>query len=162
MVPNAAGISLIRSWSPGDSENVPMSWAISDKILNQDMLTMVVFVQDAVDRKIYQAASNDEDLNGEPVIHTSVADMPGSGNLSMLLYPNPASDHVYLAFGDVRTGPVEIQLFTHTGAMVRNELVQPGTEVYEMGLGGLANGVYLIRAIREGKVIRSKKLLIMH
>ena len=162
MVPNAAGTSLIRSWMPGDSESVPLSWTISDRILDQDMLTVAVFVQDAVSRTIYQAAGNDKDLNSEPVIHTSVADVLRSGQLSVLMYPNPASEHVYLAFRDLYPGPLGIQLYTHTGAMVRNELVQPGTELYEMELGGLESGVYLVRVLQEGKLIGSKKLLILH
>jgi hypothetical protein len=161
MVPNAAGVSLIRAWSPGETETIPMSWTISDRILSREMLTVVVFVQDAGNREIYQVASNDEDLNGDPVIHTSVADLLKSRNLSMLVYPNPASDHAYLAFDGALPGPVEIQMFSHTGRLVLNKLLPSGTELYEMDLGGLEGGVYLVRAIRDGKVIGTCKLLIL-
>jgi len=120
-------------WFAFKSQTSPqMSWTISDRI-----------------------------LNGDPVIHTSVADLLKSRNLSMLVYPNPASDHTILAFDGALPGPVEIQMFSHTGRLVLNKLLPSGTELYEMDLGGLEGGVYLVRAIRDGKVIGTCKLLIL-
>jgi hypothetical protein len=161
MVPNAAGISLIRTWEPGETENIPLSWDISDIILNKEMIAVVAFVQDAESREIYQAASNDPDLNGDPVIHTSVSDLLKAKNISMLVYPNPARNFAYLAFAEAIEGQLTIQLFSHTGSLVRNDLLHPGTEVYEIELGGLEKGVYLIRAIQDNRIVGTRKLLII-
>jgi hypothetical protein len=161
MVPNAAGTSLLRSWQAGDTENIPMSWNISSAILQREMLTVVAFVQDAASREIYQAASNDEDLNGDPVIHTSVEDLLRSGDLDMLLYPNPASFRAYLAFAEGLSGPLQLQMFSGTGTLVSNALLPTGTEQYEMDLGGMEEGIYFIRAILEGRVIGTRKLMIV-
>ena len=160
MVPNAAGISLIRDWNPGDSEQIPLSWDISDNILNEDLAYVVVFVQGAENQKVYQAASNDPDLNSDPVI-SSVNDHLESGSLSMMVYPNPATGTAYLSFSEALAETVEVQLFTHTGSLARNGLLLAGTEVYEMDVSGLARGVYFIRAIQDGKVIGTRKLMIM-
>ncbi len=161
MVPTAAGVSLLRSWKSGDKESIPMSWSISDRILRRDMLTVVAFVQDAAGREIYQAASNDEDLNGDPVIHTSVADLLKARDLAMMVYPNPASVRAYLAFAEKLPGRVEIQMFSHTGSLIRNAVLPPGTESYEMDLEGMEQGIYYIRAIRQGEVIGTHKFMIV-
>ncbi len=161
MVPNAAGVSLIREWEPGDSENIPLSWDVSSIILNPEMVCVVVFIQGVEDKVVYQAASNDPELNGDPVSPVSIQDVLKSRDIDLFVYPNPATDHVYLAFAEALTEKVEIQLFTHTGSLVQNRLLMPGTGLHEMSLNGLSKGVYYIRAIQDGRIIGTKKLLIM-
>jgi hypothetical protein len=161
MLPNAAGESFNRSWNAGDKVSLFHSWNISEKVLYPELLNVVVFVQDAESRMVYQAASNDPDLNGDPVIHVSLSDVLKSGDIRMLLYPNPATGKAYLAFGEPLKERVEIQLFTHTGSLVRNDLLIQGTNVFEMDLQGLSVGIYFVRAIQYGRVIATEKLMIM-
>lgn len=161
MVPNAAGVSLIRQWEPGDKESISLSWDISDIILNRELVNVVVFIQGAENRMIYQASSNDPELNGDPVAPVSVHDLLKARNIEMLVYPNPASSRVYLAFAEPLSEKVQIQLFTHTGSLVLNDLLSPGTELYEVSLKGLSKGVYFIRAIQDGQIIGTRKLLKM-
>ncbi|MFC2116954.1 T9SS type A sorting domain-containing protein, partial [Bacteroidota bacterium] len=159
MVPNAAGISLIQAWNPGDTESIPLSWDISEIILNKEEIYVVVFVQDAENHNVYQVASNDPDLQKDPI--TNLSTYLQEKDLAMMLYPNPASGEAYLVFTEVLSGKVEIQMFTHTGTLIRNTQLPAGTEMYQMDISGLERGVYFIRAHQKGKLIGVQKLMIM-
>ncbi len=157
MLPSAAGISFIRSWNPGDSESVTQDWTI-ENVLDGEMLYVVAFVQDAGSEYVYQAGSNDPDLNA-----TSVQEVLAARNLSMLIYPNPAQNEAYIMFsGEPVTGPVEIQVFSPLGNMVMHELTHPGRGIYTLNVRGMARGVYLIRAVQHGRVRGTGRLTIMH
>ncbi|MFC2112794.1 T9SS type A sorting domain-containing protein [Bacteroidota bacterium] len=161
MAPNAAGTSLLRSWSPGDKEKISLKWNISDKILNEELLSIVVFVQGAENHQVYQTASNDPELVGDPVI-ISVRDYMKSNELSLLVYPNPARNEAFLVFDEALTEKMEIQLYSHTGSLVRNALIPAGTETYRMDVSGIEQGVYFIRAIQRDRIIGAKRLMIIN
>jgi len=161
MVPNPAGISLIREWNPGDTEKLPaQTWNISDKIPDMNSVSVVVFIQGAENHEVYQAASNDSALNGNPAV-VSVREFLQENGQSMMIYPNPARSEVYLAFAETLSEKVEVQVFTHTGSLVRNRLLPAGTETYSMNVNGLEKGVYIIRAIQKGRIIGTHRLMII-
>jgi hypothetical protein len=161
MVPNASGISLLRNWKTGDREKVTLNWDMSSIVLNREMVYVVVFLQDAGNRTVYQSASNDPDLNGDPVINVSVQDVMRVRDLSILVYPNPASNRVYLAFAESLEESAELQIFTHTGLLLWNQLLPAGTETSELEVTGFSKGVYLIRILQGGRVMGIKKLMIV-
>jgi len=156
MLPSAAGMSFIREWNPGDRETASFSWII-DYILSEEMVYVVAFVQDAASRIVYQAASNDPDLNA-----TSVRKVMQAKEISMLVYPNPANSRAYIMFAEPPAGSVELQIFNHLGSMVMNGLVEAGTEIHEIDVGGLSKGIYFVRAIQAGSIKGISKLVIMH
>jgi hypothetical protein len=121
------------------------------------MLYVLAFIQDASSKTVYQAASNDPDLNA-----TSVRDIMTAKQISILVYPNPASSKAHIVFAETPASPVEIQLFNHLGSMVLNGLVRPGTEQYEFDVSGLTGGIYFVRAVQDGRVKGMSKLVIMH
>jgi hypothetical protein len=155
MLPSAAGVSYIQGWIPGDKQTENLSWTI-ENVLNEDLVYVVAFVQDASSKEVYQASSNDPDLWA-----TSIRDVMASGDISMLVYPNPAHDHVYLLFNEAPLESVEIQLFNHLGSMVRNAKTMPGTDLYEFDISDLSRGIYLIRTIEKGHIKGIRKLVIM-
>ena len=155
MLPSAAGLSSIRAWIPGDTETASLNWTI-DNVLDNEMLYVVAFVQDAGTKAVYQATSNDPDLNA-----TSVAELLAFSEMSMLVYPNPASEAAYIMFGEPLGSPVEIQLYNHLGSMVMNDHIQQGIRTYELDINGLSKGVYIIRTIQRGRVMGINKLMIM-
>jgi hypothetical protein len=156
MLPSAAGTSFIQGWNPGDKESVSFDWTINN-VLNSEMLYVVAFIQDASSKIVYQAASNDPDLNA-----TSVRDIMTARQMSILVYPNPANSKAYIVFAETPAAPVEIQLFNHLGSMVLNGLVKPGTELFEFDASGLTGGIYFVRAVQNGRVRGTSKLVIMH
>lgn len=59
------------------------------------------------------------------------------------LYPNPASDHIKLSWGDVQAR--ELLLMNATGQVVQRLSIAPGTSSLELPLGSLAHGLYFAR-----------------
>jgi len=156
MLPNAAGLSFIQAWNPGDKQTASFDWTI-ENVVDQEMVYVVVFLQNAVSKNVYQAASNDPDLGA-----TSVQEIMKARDMSMMVYPNPATDRAYVMFADIPgSSKVELQLFNHLGSLVRNEIMEPGLEIHEFDLSGLNRGVYFIRAIQNGRIIEVSKLMIM-
>lgn len=160
MAPNSAGTSLLRSWTTGDTEELSISWESSEKILNRGLLAVVVFVQEASTREVFQAASNDPDLNGNPVI-ISIRDYMSERDLSLMVYPNPARNEAFVVFDGALKEDLEIQLYSHTGSLVRNALVPAGYRTYRLDVNGLSEGVYLIRAVQRDRVVGTRRLMII-
>lgn len=59
------------------------------------------------------------------------------------LYPNPASDHIKLSWGDVQAR--ELLLMNATGQVVQRLSIAPGTSTLELPLGSLTHGLYFAR-----------------
>jgi len=70
------------------------------------------------------------------------------GLVSASLYPNPASDNLFLSIESVSSGSLIADLFDASGRkiMASHKLNQiPGSQQFEMSISGLAAGTYLIR-----------------
>lgn len=64
---------------------------------------------------------------------------------SCSVYPNPATDHLYILTKGLLEGKLEIRLFNVTGTMVRNMKVDgTGYGPYMMDISGLASGTYYL------------------
>ncbi len=164
MLPSTAGISMLQSWTAGDTKSFDLSYNVGDFVLDPENLFVVAFIQDANTKLVYQAASTNTDLNmaTKPVSSRPVQDYLASKDLEMLVYPNPATNQAYLVFAEALSNEVEIQLFSHTGSLVRNALLPAGTETQILDVSGLDQGVYLIRAIQKGRIIGTQRLMIMN
>ena len=165
MLPSTAGISMLQSWTAGDTKSFDLSYNVGDFVLDPENLFVVAFIQDANTKLVYQAASTNTDLNKEPqqiVSSKPVQDYLSSRNLEMLVYPNPATNQAYIVFAEALSNEVEIQLFSHTGSLVRNALLPAGTQTQILDVSGLDQGVYLIRAIQKGRIIGTQRLMIMN
>ena len=61
-------------------------------------------------------------------------------------YPNPASDHLTINFGDNSQGNYHIDIYNSIGQIVHTEEFSASNfSQLEIGLDGLANGAYLMR-----------------
>ena len=85
-----------------------------------------------------------------------------SRDITMLVYPNPASKLAHIQFADALSGPVEIQVFNHLGSLVQNGLLQPGDDRWEFNVSEFSKGVYFIRALQNGRILETGKLIIIH
>ncbi len=66
------------------------------------------------------------------------------------LYPNPASDHVTLAFGENSEGNYHIDIYNSLGQIVRTqEYSATNFSRLDIGLEGLANGAYFVRMSKK-------------
>jgi hypothetical protein len=78
------------------------------------------------------------------------------------LYPNPASDLVYLDLKDaIKTSNAVLQVYDMNGRLVySNRLISKNNRV-ELNVGGLSNGLYTIR-IQDGNKQFSRNLNVIH
>lgn len=100
------------------------------------------------------------DVNGCTVasaaltVNSSVsAHEPGS-DLSWSLYPNPATDEVYLKIEDAIHGDLHLRIFDAAGKFLQEQEIQPGTEPVRIDLSGLPDGwlMFSISGEREFQV----------
>lgn len=69
-----------------------------------------------------------------------------SSNESIGLYPNPASDHITLEFGENTEGNYQIDIYNSLGQVVRTQdFAATNFSRLDIGLSGLANGAYFVR-----------------
>jgi spore coat protein U-like protein len=80
--------------------------------------------------------------------------------LSVVLYPNPTIDNLYLDVGDwdFNNGEqLSYYLYSMNGALVDNELIYNKETVIFMG--SLSTGVYYLRLLKDKKEIKSFKII---
>lgn len=81
-------------------------------------------------------------------------------SLSVVLYPNPTIDKLYLNIGDwdINNGEqLSYYLYSMNGALVDNELIYNKETVIFMG--SLSTGVYYLRLLKDKKEIKSFKII---
>jgi len=78
------------------------------------------------------------------------------------VYPNPASDVLNLALTLPQTGGVTLELYDLTGRVVATKDIQissPGEFTEQLDVGGLANGVYTLRATQNSSETFAKVVI---
>jgi photosystem II stability/assembly factor-like uncharacterized protein len=77
--------------------------------------------------------------------------------LSVNLFPNPASDLVSLYFNNPSASPLNILIFNANGTLVQSELLTENNQTFN--ITNLTNGVYFVR-ITNGEGVIDKKLVV--
>jgi hypothetical protein len=81
------------------------------------------------------------------------------GNVMVQLYPNPATDHFFLAFDPTLTGSLNIQVVDMNGrVMYQNESSVPYDKL-QIATSEWTNGIYLIKVIHSGQVQQMKVVI---
>jgi len=81
------------------------------------------------------------------------------GGMMVQLYPNPATDHFYLAFDPTLTGSLNVQVVDMNGrTMYQNESSVPYDKL-QIATSDWANGIYLIKVIHSGQVQQMKVVI---
>ena len=65
-------------------------------------------------------------------------------SLDFMLYPNPATDVVQLAFGQALNGNTQIQLIDLAGRLVNNWSMKSNESAFSFNVGELPAGVYFV------------------
>ena len=77
------------------------------------------------------------------------------------IYPNPATDYLYLEFGEIFTGNINLSLFNTEGKMVLQESfkIPAGSKEKRISLNDFDDGLYMVR-ITTGELIETHKIII--
>ena len=74
---------------------------------------------------------------------------PSDKALTFNLFPNPASDAVWLALDRPAGEKVRVSLFNTAGQLVKTAVLAPGAERLQIRTGDLARGIYAVRLESE-------------
>jgi hypothetical protein len=152
LLPNPAGTTLFRSWHPGDSIRVDDSWIMHD-VYDISQLRVFAFIQDETTQEIYQAA-----WDGMQLV-TGLND-PAAPEKTFRVYPNPADDHVVLAFDDPVAEMIRMELYNATGALVESQELHATGGITEISTAALPSGIYMMRVTESGQQPVSVKITI--
>ncbi|MFN4255562.1 MAG: T9SS type A sorting domain-containing protein [Saprospiraceae bacterium] len=84
---------------------------------------------------------------------------PVSKNDTLLLWPNPAQDHAYIAVPDTCCFPNTLRVYSATGALVKEEAWLTPGETYDLDVRLLAEAVYFLVFANE-KITKTVKLVV--
>jgi hypothetical protein len=153
-IPNAAGISLQKTWAKGESFTLSdRSWAIQ-KIPNGSQIEVIAFIQNNVTKEVYQSES------GPNSLVVGLDNLTAEDDYGFSLYPNPASDRITIEFQKTLQSEIKIDIFNYKGTIVRTYKAGFGQDEYSINHPGLPNGIYLVRIKSGNKDLGYKKLVI--
>jgi hypothetical protein len=110
----------------------------------------------------------DNMVMGEPgmtVVVVGTDDDPAPGEVSaaaVVPYPNPSSGKLYVDWQTQRGGPVEIELVSFNGMVMKSEKyteLRQGVNTLMVDAGEMNNGVYLVR-VKHGRVRKAASVVI--
>ncbi|MFC2137248.1 PKD domain-containing protein [Bacteroidota bacterium] len=154
LLPNASGMVYNKAWNIGDSEEFTTSWKL-DIRGTTDNIKVVIFVQNVNSREVYQAHLIE---NGG--ITTGIDNIISRNEFDFMLYPNPATDEVYVVLSNNLPANSFVQMFNTTGLMIHNKPIELDKKIIKLDLDYLS-GLHYVRIISENKILSSKKLIVI-
>ena len=85
--------------------------------------------------------------------HAGVGNQVGQGN-SLVLFPNPVKDHLYVAHTKGSIGAAELQMMDLTGRVLFSRSMPP--QGVTLDVAHLPNGLYLLKAVAVGQTTTAK------
>lgn len=153
ILPNATGKLLGNEWYKGKTDSRTYSWDYAAYVEDIEELAVVGFIQDRDRRPVMQVAANyHSHLVGES------AEQQESRALS--IYPNPAVNRVYVNLGKRPADPGQLQVMDLSGKVVMLVDIEPGYSLYQLDVGSVVRGMYMIHWIESGEVKSRSKLVL--
>lgn len=154
-IPDAGGLLLKSSWTKSESVSIAeQSWAI-DKILNNSDIEVIAFIQDAINKDVYQAAS----VSWQDVV-VGMKDLKAGEKINFVMYPNPVVNRLTILFGEPLSDETEIRIFDVQGIPVLTYKAESGIDRYIIDDLNLKQGLYMVRTSRNGIDLGSRKLVV--
>jgi len=152
MLPSPAGKLLGNNWSLGDDDIRVNTWNYLPYVEHIEDLAMIAFVQDRDTKQILQAAV--EYKTPQVGIHKKPVAVE-----SLYIYPNPAKSFVKVNLGRPAEEDGRFEIIDMNGRVVHNENVPRGYQIYQLEVGSLNRGFYMIQWYEGGKLKGRNKLI---
>jgi hypothetical protein len=152
LLPSPAGITIFEPWNGHDLRKMEYTWDIPDGI-NRDQLMVFGFMQDLQTHEVFQ-------VNWVKVgyaTHTDVG-LPPSTREKFIVFPNPASDQVFIRFDEPVNGKVKIDVFNSLGSLVYSDFILQTDTDTEIMTDKFPDGLYVVRATSGNKLLGIAKL----
>jgi hypothetical protein len=78
------------------------------------------------------------------------------------LYPNPASDHLYIEYDVIFVKEAKLQIYNSIGAVVYTKKLVEKQDHVKISVSEYKNGLYFCSLQIDGKLLNTKKILINH
>lgn len=153
MLPSPAGKLLTGDWTWGSADTLSYSWDYQPYVEDMEDLGVIAFLQDRETRQILQASSSH--LTSMVGIKSPSQKIP-----VLAIYPNPASDLVYVNLGEREGTKGQLQITDLSGRVVMEMEVLPDYSIYQLELGSLPGGLYMVSLIEEGVSKGVNKLIL--
>ncbi|MCS7004688.1 MAG: PKD domain-containing protein, partial [Cytophagales bacterium] len=152
MLPDAAGYAFRPlELDSGKSYSISSEWTLSS-VYNVNKVAVVAWIQNSRTREIYQIAY------AEPATtlrknETGFKDISTSADV--MIFPNPASDLLYLIWDEPLSKSEKIVLSNTIGQILLESDTEPGTNGISLNISHLPEGIYLLQkeGIYIGKVL---------
>jgi hypothetical protein len=154
-VPTPGGKYINKDWTIGQTQSFNFEYKIDNYIKNPDSLIVIAFIQDERTKNILQTVTNDKTTIGTAIKPWLKANQ----DLDYILYPNPANDIVYFAFGTFTSTNSMIQIINNTGKVVKTIDLPAEINSFNISVSDLSQGLYFIRWINSDKQ-KIKKIII--
>jgi hypothetical protein len=140
MLPDAAGTRINQVWLPGSTAPVNQSWNPVN-VYDKSKLGVVVFLQNELNKQIYQAFYSD--VTTTP---TGVTSLSNNLTQSFTLYPNPTKDKIVVGFeGITATENYQIYIYDQLGRLCKEATLQSGNQGVVVNVENLADGMYVLK-----------------
>lgn len=150
MYPSAGGSLLASSWVKNQSLEIPFSWTMNN-VYNKLKTKVIAFIQNNNTKEIYQSELASNTAITSAGVHEK--------KFSPRIYPNPASDNLWIEFGKT-TEPLVVHIINPAGKLAAEYLIEGGANKTNISLNHLPNGVYFVKTIQAGKLLATEKLIV--
>ncbi|PLX21550.1 MAG: hypothetical protein C0597_03285 [Marinilabiliales bacterium] len=91
---------------------------------------------------------------------------PDSTNIYQIqklkLYPNPASDHLFIEYDVIFVKEAKLQIYNSIGSVVYTKKLEEKQDNLKVSVSDYKNGLYFCSLQIDGKLLNTKKILINH
>ncbi|MGC9343641.1 MAG: T9SS type A sorting domain-containing protein, partial [Bacteroidales bacterium] len=157
MLPNSAGTAVFDGWFRDQTKIYQYSWEF-ENVYNPEMIRVAAFIQNDGTKEVYQVASDDT---------TNLTTSDRSLDIQtpeIKLYPNPASDQLYINIEPGNAAPMDyqVEIYDQLGRMVMTNTLFDNQTRHSLDVNNLARGVYFVRVKGEnGVVLRAEKVVLV-
>ncbi len=154
MLPNAGGTYFSHAWSPGQTENIELSWDF-ENVYNAEQIETIMFVQDENTREIFQAGTDDTTVNqvGTKQILIDMHEKP------FIVYPNPTrKDFTVLLHSRLHADGL-LTIYNNVGTIISQKKISKGEHAIQTEFKNNTPGLYFIRIQTKNKIIGTERLI---
>jgi hypothetical protein len=153
------GVSGPITFKPGDVQELDMAFTWARDYSGKSPLSSLAKLRILTDT-INKVFATNRLPNGNPF--TGISDHGKSPEMSVKIFPNPASEYMYVVFyGENSPANTTIELMTSQGNCIQRSVANDHPKSVHFNISGIPSGLYFIRVTtRESLTV--KKVVIIH
>jgi len=78
------------------------------------------------------------------------------------LYPNPASNHIFIDYEIIYVKEAKLQIFNSIGAVVFSKELKNNHDKIKISVSDYKNGLYFCSLKIDGKLLNTRKIIVNH